>query len=142
MTEIHEDGKSNVAKCNMTMVKIVHEISDYMGKVSSNKGKKRKEVVIELPSKSKAKKKKTGSEFVKRGPLDLKQSETVHDIVRERRNAKQKQTLLKQMCEEDKKIVDSIFAELLCSSGVPFRFTDNPLMEVWINENSDFFSLN
>lgn len=36
-----------------------------------------------------------------RGPLDLKPNETVHEIVRERRNAKQKQTLLKQICKKE-----------------------------------------
>lgn len=50
LTSIH-DGTSNVVKCPNINIKIIREISYYMDKHVEKKGKKRKEVIIELPSK-------------------------------------------------------------------------------------------
>lgn len=91
-------------------------------------------MIIELPLKYHATQstKSKVNEVTKHGRLNLRLNKMVHDTFWERRASKKKQTLIEQCLKrENKKLVDSIFVELLylSNSTSTFNFTDKPMLE-------------
>lgn len=103
-------------------------------------GKKRIGVLSSSSLKTKIGSSSTGSTSIDAslGKLSLKSGETLHDVVRARKNEKQP-LIVESLKKEERLLVDQYVAKAFFSSGIPFNVRNNFDVQVYlIILNSEF----